>query len=66
MASKSIIYDLTERENLDGLNYDMLHRKIQYLVKAQKMLETLTTIIKKKKKSTPDNDTNRRRRARDL
>ena len=32
MATKNVVTDLTKREKLDGTNYDMWHRKIQYLL----------------------------------
>ena len=42
MATKNVIADLTKGEKLDGTNYDMWHRKIQYLHNEQEVLETLT------------------------
>ncbi|KAM7465477.1 hypothetical protein LguiB_013039 [Lonicera macranthoides] len=42
MASKSIVADLNKGEKLDGDNYDIWHRKIQYLLDEQEVLETLT------------------------
>ena len=41
-ASKSIIHDLNAGEKLNDANYDVWHRKIQYLLEDQNMLEPLT------------------------
>ena len=41
MASKSIIAYLKKEENLDGDNYDIWHRKIQYILDEQEVSETL-------------------------
>ena len=40
MASKSIVADLNKGEKLDGDNYDIWHRKIQYILDEQEVLET--------------------------
>ena len=45
MASKNVVADLTKGEKLDGSNYDMWHRKIQYLLNEQEVLDTLTTLM---------------------
>uniref|UniRef100_A0A2N9GE70 CCHC-type domain-containing protein n=1 Tax=Fagus sylvatica TaxID=28930 RepID=A0A2N9GE70_FAGSY len=42
MASKGIVADLNKGEKLDGDNYDIWHRKIQYVLNEQEVLETLT------------------------
>ena len=42
MATKNVVANLTKGEKLDGTNYDMWHRKIQYLLNEQEVLETLT------------------------
>ena len=42
MAFKNIVADLNKGENLNGDNYDIWHRKIQYLLDEQEVLETLT------------------------
>jgi hypothetical protein len=42
MASKTVVADLNRGEKLDGKNYDILHRKIQYLLDELEVLETLT------------------------
>ena len=42
MASKNVITDFNKGENLDGENYDIWHRKVQYLFVEQEILETLT------------------------
>ena len=45
MATKNVVTDLTKREKLDGTNYDMWHRKIQYLLNEQEVLETLNNVM---------------------
>ena len=42
MASKGIVADLNKGEKLDDDNYDIWHRKIQYVLNEQEVLETLT------------------------
>ena len=42
MTSKSIVADLNKGEKLDGDHYDIWHRKIQYVLNEQEVLETLT------------------------
>ena len=42
MASKSIVANLNKGEKLDGDNYDTWHRKVQYILDVQEVLETLT------------------------
>jgi hypothetical protein len=42
MASKTVVADLNRGEKLDGENYDIWHRKIQYLLDELEVLETLT------------------------
>ena len=42
MALKGIVADLNKGEKLDGDNYDIWHRKIQYVLNEQEVLETLT------------------------
>ena len=41
MASKNIIVDLNKGEKLDSDNYDIWHRKVQYLLDEQEVLKTL-------------------------
>lgn len=48
MASKNVVADLNKGEKLNGSNYDMWHRKIQYLFNEQEVLDTLTTFVLKK------------------
>ena len=43
MATKSAVANLTKGEKLEGINYDMWHRKIQYLLNEQEVLENLTS-----------------------
>ena len=45
MATQNVVVDLTKGEKLDGTNYDMWHRKIQYQLNEQKVLETLTNVM---------------------
>ena len=41
-AMKSIIADLDQGDKLNDKNYDIWHRKIQYVLEGQEMLETIT------------------------
>ena len=41
-ATESIIADLNQGEKLNEKNYDVWHRKIQYVLEEQDMLETIT------------------------
>ena len=41
-ATKSIIADLNQGEKLNEKNYNVWHRKIQYVLEEQDMLETIT------------------------
>ena len=45
MVTKNVLVDLTKGEKLDGTNYGMWHRKIQYLLNEQEVLETLTNVM---------------------
>ena len=47
MASKCIVADLNKVEKLDGENYNIWHRKIQYVLNEQEILETLTHSLSK-------------------
>ena len=49
MASKGIIADLNKGGKLDDDNYDIWHRKIQYVLNEQEIWETLTHSL-----STPE------------
>ena len=49
MATKTVVADLTKGEKLDGTNYDMWHRKIQYLLNEQEVLKTLTNVMMRPK-----------------
>ena len=44
-STKNVVADLTKGEKLDETNYDMWHRKIQYLRNEQEVLETLTNVM---------------------
>ena len=41
IATRSIVADLNQRDKLNDKNYDVWHRKIQYLLEEQDMLETI-------------------------
>ena len=41
-ATKSIITNLNQRDKLNEKNYDVWHRKIQYVLEEQEMVETIT------------------------
>jgi hypothetical protein len=45
MASKTVVVDLNQGEKLDGKNYNIWHRKIQYLLDELEVLETLTNLM---------------------
>ena len=45
MASKTIVADLNKGEKLNGDNFDIWHRKVQYILEEQEVLETLTNIM---------------------
>ncbi|KAG5548704.1 hypothetical protein RHGRI_014154 [Rhododendron griersonianum] len=45
MASKNIIADLNKGEKLNGTNYDIWHRKVQYLLNEQELLDHLTNVL---------------------
>ena len=42
VATRSIVFDLNQGDKLNGKNYDVWPRKIQYLLEEQDMLETIT------------------------
>ena len=44
-TSKNITAELNKGEKLNGDNYDIWHRKIQYILEEQDALETLTNTI---------------------
>ena len=41
-ATRSIVAELNQEDKLNDKNYDVWHRKIQYLLEDQDMLETIT------------------------
>ena len=45
VVTKSIIVDLNQGDKLNDKNYDVWHRKIQYLLKEQDMVETITQLM---------------------
>ena len=45
MALKTIVADLNKGEKLNGDNYDIWHRKVQYILEEQEVLETLNNIM---------------------
>ena len=42
VVTKNIIADLNQEDKLNEKNYDVWHHKIQYVLKEQNMLETIT------------------------
>uniref|UniRef100_A0A2N9ERH0 Retroviral polymerase SH3-like domain-containing protein n=1 Tax=Fagus sylvatica TaxID=28930 RepID=A0A2N9ERH0_FAGSY len=60
MAAKNVVADLTRGDKLTGNNYDIWHRKIQYLLNEQELLETLSS------KMTIPEDGNTAQHKRDL
>jgi transposase InsO family protein len=60
MAAKNVVADLTRDDKLTGNNYDIWHRKIQYLLNEQELLETLSS------KMTRPEDGNTAQHRRDL
>ena len=42
IATKNIVVNLNQGEKLNYKNYNVWHRKIQYLLEEQDMLETIT------------------------
>ena len=47
MASKGIVANINKGEKLDGENYNIWHRKIQYVLNKQEVIETLTHSLSK-------------------
>ena len=47
MASKGIVANLNKGEKLDSKNYNIWHRKIQYVLNEQEVLKTLTHSLSK-------------------
>ena len=45
MVAKNVVADLTKGEKLVGTNYDIWHRKIQYLLNEQELLEPLEALM---------------------
>jgi hypothetical protein len=43
MVAKNVVADLTMGNKFTGNNYDIWHRKIQYLLNEQELLETLSS-----------------------
>ncbi|KAG5561529.1 hypothetical protein RHGRI_004538 [Rhododendron griersonianum] len=52
MASKNIIADLNKGEKLNGTNYDIWHRNVQYLLNEQELLNHLTNVMTPLEKGT--------------
>ena len=44
-ATRSIVADLNQGDKLNDKNYDVWHRKIQYLLEEQDMLETTMQLM---------------------
>ena len=51
-VTKSIVADLNHGDKLNEKNYDVWHRKIQYLLEEQDMLETITQPMAEPEQST--------------
>ena len=51
-ATRSIVADLNQGNKLNDKNYDVWHRKIQYLLEEQDMLETISQLIVEPKHGT--------------
>ena len=45
VVTKSIIVDLNQGDKLNDKNYDVCHRKIQYLLEEQDVVETITQLM---------------------
>ena len=45
VVTKSIIIDLNQGDKLNDKNYDVWHRKIQYLLEEQDVVETITQLM---------------------
>ena len=45
VVTKSIIVDLNQGDKLNDKNYDVWHRKIQYLLEEQDVVETITQLM---------------------
>lgn len=45
IASENVTVDLTKGETLNGTNYSIWHKKIQYLLNEVEILTTITNII---------------------
>ncbi|GAV78764.1 UBN2_3 domain-containing protein [Cephalotus follicularis] len=58
MAFKNIIADFNKGEKLTGINYDILHKKMTFLLNEQELYEHLTTTMTK----PPEGSTTQHRR----
>lgn len=54
MTTKSMIGDLSTNEKLDGTNYDIWHRKIQYLLNEREVLDNLSIVMVEPKDTESD------------
>ena len=45
LATRNIIAELTKEEKLNGDNYVIWHRKMQYVLEEQEVLETLNHVM---------------------
>ena len=55
IATKNIIAELNKGEKLNGDNYEIWHRKVQYILEEQEALETLNHMCKNMNKGTLPN-----------
>ena len=51
-ATRSIVSDLNQGDKLNDKNYDLWHRKIQYVLEEQDMLKTITQLMAEPKHGT--------------
>ncbi|KAF7802600.1 UBN2_3 domain-containing protein [Senna tora] len=45
MAAKSIVADLNKGDKLNGDNYDRWHRKVQFLIEEQEVIEAIRNVM---------------------
>ncbi|KAF7810701.1 UBN2_3 domain-containing protein [Senna tora] len=45
MAAKSIVADLNKGDKLNGDNYDIWHRKVQFLLEEQEVIEAIRNVM---------------------
>ncbi|KAF7823912.1 UBN2_3 domain-containing protein [Senna tora] len=45
MAAKSIVADLNKGDKLNGDNYDIWHKKVQFLLEEQEVIEAIRNVM---------------------